>query len=951
MPQRTSDEPSRFSASSLPSDVEPVEREFVQLLERALAPSFTLVRRLGSGGMGAVYLARDPVLKRLVAVKVMAPSLAAESAARARFEREAQAVASISHPNVVSVYSVGELANGVPYLVMQYVEGRTMSERLKSDGPLDVRAAKRVLGEVASALAAAHRKGIIHRDIKPANILWDDDTGRALVTDFGIAAVLERGDAERDAVRITHTGMAVGTPAYMSPEQLLAEPITEKTDIYSLGLLGYELLIGEGPYQISSPRELMAAHLRDAPRRLSTLRSDVDAELERLLEGCLAKDPAQRPSAADVESRLAHGASVLLEWPPPGLEHFRESLRGTMRYLLIGGFAVGIPLVALSVFDRESFVRQSLPSPLFTLSLTAVGLLIFGVGCVGLGRFFKAAQKAVTAGYGWGTVAEIASDVRGDTGALIAGGREYAALAPEERSTLRRYRVVGSGLRLLAGLMPVAGYGIGVLLAARAASGPTVVLWCSIVLAVTLLVAARALAWQENRTMRPARTRLRSATTATRTEDANRLAQTWTATFEQVRAGQAMGGGRSAFARPMRIAIDAVLVAAVWTTLLILIVQGFTTMMAVVAEIAMPKFSNTQQRIARIQRLAAYRLTPDSSISAVRAGQALHAVSRAGAEAPLMKWEAEPAFVIPIGPPAIPAQSPFPGEDGAWVSGAFRQARRGLNPAQRAFLQAIAGNAALGEFRTLARAPALDLPAAFWNIPRDSNPAWPALPIPKFVPIRAAAQANVAQAALDLAAGRSRDAEQRLRENISVGFLLIRDGDFLLMNLIGASLVTNTRVSLAALFEATGRAREARAVSAEGDPVLPVAEPDRRRRVPVDEISRTLRRVILDTTEIRGLRWEFLFSYSLEPCADMHQVVFGPDSLHRATMREARKSLVRRSSDSTLFAIAESTSERPARSAPVRGLGMRVIRPLVRTVSAITGHRQLEGCFSLFGYR
>src|SRR5437867_1152048 len=247
MPQRTSDQPSRFSASNLSTDVEPAEQELVHLLERALAPSFTLVKRLGSGGMGAVYLARDPILKRHVAVKVMAPSLAADSAARARFEREAQAVASISHPNVVSVYSVGELTNGVPYLVMQYVEGPTMSERLESDGPLDVRTAKRILGEVASALVAAHRKGIIHRDIKPANILWDDETGRALVTDFGIAAVLERGD-ERDAVRITHTGMAVGTPAYMSPEQLLAEPITEKTDIYSLGLLGYELLIGEGPY-------------------------------------------------------------------------------------------------------------------------------------------------------------------------------------------------------------------------------------------------------------------------------------------------------------------------------------------------------------------------------------------------------------------------------------------------------------------------------------------------------------------------------------------------------------------------------------------------------------------------------------------------------------------------------------------------------------------------------
>src|SRR5688572_23042269 len=135
MPQRTDIPTTRLSASVLPPEVEPAERDFMRLLEKALAPSYTLVKRVGAGGMGAVYLARDPVLRRLVAVKVMAPSLAADPAARARFEREAQSVASISHPNVVAVYSVGELENGVPYLVMEYVEGRSMADRLKENGP------------------------------------------------------------------------------------------------------------------------------------------------------------------------------------------------------------------------------------------------------------------------------------------------------------------------------------------------------------------------------------------------------------------------------------------------------------------------------------------------------------------------------------------------------------------------------------------------------------------------------------------------------------------------------------------------------------------------------------------------------------------------------------------------------------------------------------------------
>src|SRR5688572_9377106 len=219
MSQRISDQPPpRFSVSQLPAEVDPEEKSFARLLTQALAPSFVLVKRLGAGGMGAVYLARDPVLRRLVAVKVLAPHLATDPEARARFEREGQAVAAISHPNVVAVHSVGELENGVPYIVMQYIEGRTMADRLKDDGPLDARSAKHVIGEVASALAAAHKKGIIHRDIKPANILLDEDTGRTMVTDFGIAAVKQHGEDKGAQVDLTQAGTTVGTPAYMSPE-------------------------------------------------------------------------------------------------------------------------------------------------------------------------------------------------------------------------------------------------------------------------------------------------------------------------------------------------------------------------------------------------------------------------------------------------------------------------------------------------------------------------------------------------------------------------------------------------------------------------------------------------------------------------------------------------------------------------------------------------------------
>ncbi|MGD2135898.1 MAG: serine/threonine-protein kinase, partial [Gemmatimonadales bacterium] len=248
-------------------------------LEKALSPSYILVRRIGTGGMGSVFLARDPALKRLVAVKVLAPALAANEAARARFEREAQAVARLSHPNIVAIHSVGQLDDGTPYFVMQHVGGKSLAARLAEEGPFSTDETRRIVGEVASALAAAHQQGIIHRDIKPANVLYDDETGRVLVSDFGIAAVRPVGEQPQQT-KLTMTGMAVGTPRYMSPEQLLAEEVTEKTDVYALGLLGYELLTGVGPFQATSPQELIAAHLRDTPKPLSDAREDVDPELE-----------------------------------------------------------------------------------------------------------------------------------------------------------------------------------------------------------------------------------------------------------------------------------------------------------------------------------------------------------------------------------------------------------------------------------------------------------------------------------------------------------------------------------------------------------------------------------------------------------------------------------------------------------------------------------------------
>jgi len=935
--------PPRFSVSMLPVDADPAERDFVKLLERALAPSFTLVRRLGAGGMGSVYLARDPVLKRLVAVKVMAPGLAADAAARARFEREAQAVASISHPNVVAVYSVGALENGVPYLVMQYVEGRTMADRIAEGGPLDAPTARRVLGEVSSALAAAHRKGVIHRDIKPSNILWDDESGRALVTDFGIAAVKQRGEPQPADEKLTQTGMSLGTPAYMSPEQVLAEPVTEKTDVYTLGLLGYELLTGTGPYQVASPRELMAAHLRDTPRKLSSVRADVDAELERLLEECLAKDAAKRPTAEEVEGRLLHGASILLEWPPPGLEPLRGAFERAVRVLGLGSTLVGVPLVLLSVFDSRSPVRQLLPPTEFVLSIATLGVLVFIAGVYYAERFFRVAARAADTGYRWGTIFEVAADSRGDTGALITGAREYATLSPAQRSAFRRARLSGALLQLVAAITPVLGYAVGVLVASRVSAGPTIVLWSSLALASIMLGATGALRTYENRVLGAPRNR-RLALSSVR-ERPTELAAQWTETFEYVRDGQAMGPGFAGRKRAVLRTAFVTLGLSAGTVLVGYLLIVFGSVIQVYGAQAMPNFQATRERFTRVARLRAYVVPRDSSISPLRAGQALHAVSRAGGAAGGGRWESAPAIAIRA---HSPPDAPPPFGDGSTIVDAFRVAPRGFTDTQRRYLLRLAENPALAEFRLVANARHLDIGAAMWNVPPGSRLSPRYLPLMRFGGIRNAARSNTAQAALDLAAGQPRDAERRLREVISVGFLMMDDAKFLLENLVGAALVNNARLALEAFYQATGRPAEARFVSAASDPQPDLRiESGGRARPSIEEVMRAQREIVLDSTEINGLRWEMLVAYAITPCMDPRQIIFGPDSLHVAMIRDAERQLVRSASDSVLFSLVEQPLDDrhmtrngvPLATYPRTVLGW--------TVSAVTGHAVFAACSGL----
>ncbi|HXT48760.1 MAG TPA: serine/threonine-protein kinase, partial [Gemmatimonadaceae bacterium] len=266
----------------------------------AVGDLYDVKEELGRGGMALVYRAIDRRLKRAVALKVLPPELAFRDEVRRRFMREAETSARLSYQNIVPIYSVDE-KNGIVYLVMALVDGETLAARMARAPRMSIDEIRRVLREVAGALAYAHAHGVVHRDIKPENILLDRESGRAMVTDFGIARAAE-GDA-----RLTVTGVAIGTPAYMSPEQALGEREADgRSDIYSLGVVGYQMLAGELPFKAANTPSMMMKHLTERLRPIREVRPDVPSDIAAVIEHALAKRPEDRFSnASEMASALA----------------------------------------------------------------------------------------------------------------------------------------------------------------------------------------------------------------------------------------------------------------------------------------------------------------------------------------------------------------------------------------------------------------------------------------------------------------------------------------------------------------------------------------------------------------------------------------------------------------------------------------------------------------------
>ena len=331
------------------------EQETVRpALQRALGGRYVLERRLGRGGMGLVYLAREPRLARRVAIKVLPPDRALQPAARERFLREARTAAGLSHPNIVPIFAVDEAATLV-FFVMAYVEGETLGQRIRTRGPLPPAEVARVLKQVARALAYAHDHGVVHRDVKPDNILLENPTGRVLVTDFGIARVGAGGGT-------TGPREVVGTAEFMSPEQASGGVVDRRSDLYSLGVVAYYALSGRLPFEERDAYVLMARHATDPPPPLASVAPAVPRQLARIVDRCLAKEPSARFAGGSELVEAIDHAARLQAAPPIAVRAFLVESRHlsgpSLVYATLAGLAV--PLLAASFSSGETLATKLL---------------------------------------------------------------------------------------------------------------------------------------------------------------------------------------------------------------------------------------------------------------------------------------------------------------------------------------------------------------------------------------------------------------------------------------------------------------------------------------------------------------------------------------------------------------------------------------------------------------
>jgi serine/threonine-protein kinase len=357
--------------------------EFVAL-DAALRGRYVLERELGRGGMGVVFLARDIALDRPVAIKLLPPALAATPEQRERFLQEARTAARLAHPHIVPIHAV-EQRGDLVFFVMGYIPGATLAERVRSEGPLDPAATTRMVQEVAWALAHAHQNGVIHRDIKPENILLERGTGRALVTDFGIARLAE-------ATPPTGSGRILGTARFMSPEQAAGETLDGRSDLYSLGVTAFYALTGRFPFNAIETQALLLQHQTLPAPPVGSVRPGMPPALATAIDRCLAKAPDDRFPTAEA---LADALAVVREGTaiPPTLHHLTREISSFAVDLTGYGTLTAVAIVSQLLIGNDFMGMRTI----YTVAIALVLLSLTALRGMSMWRFVR---EAVTEGWG-----------------------------------------------------------------------------------------------------------------------------------------------------------------------------------------------------------------------------------------------------------------------------------------------------------------------------------------------------------------------------------------------------------------------------------------------------------------------------------------------------------------------------------------------------------------------
>jgi len=588
-----------------------------------------------------------------------------------------------------------------------------------------------------------------------------------------------------------------------------------------------------------------------------------------------------------------------IRWPPPGLERMQGDFGVLASRAALAGMLLVAPLLGVVglVQDRGAF------GPLGDAwwVLIALGIVGLAFALDALGRLFRILRRcraALEQGYTPATLLRVLADRHRDMGFLLSGARHFSMVDAREREGLVTMRVAGWLLMCAAGIWLLAAMAVGLLAAARETIAPLPLQVIAFFPAGVLYAAgALTMLLQEDRVRRARRLWYK---------------QPWSADLseKEVREWQQVVGigPEPTRKRGVRVAISGVVGLALIVVLPVLTLLPASAMGPILTAVSIPSFDRYGQRVMRGEAYRSYRVDGDVSISPQEAGTILHRLLYVGSSDGAGTGEREPDIRIERAwiPPTAPDENPMGFEPFLWGDSLLPRVAQGLSPDQRSYLDAVAGHPSLADFSRLAAATALDVGSARWALPFPESLTLATLPIPKFASFRDASRAQIAAAALAWTDGQEEAAEQRLREVISVGFLMADDGPTLIDNLIGYTLVDLGGTALGDLYRLSGQTGPA----AELSRLRQVAERNAtmaRWSVPTsnDAWVRSLYTMTTDTTIARGLRWEYFINLAtIAPCLSLNRIVFGVGDDYSSFVDEARASLVRWPSDEAIFELA-----------------------------------------------